>query len=55
MPQLNPGPWLMILLFAWTVLMVVIPPKVMTHVFLNEPNPQDNKTPKSQPLTLPWS
>nr|NP_739650.1 ATP synthase F0 subunit 8 [Bassozetus zenkevitchi]BAC23181.1 ATPase subunit 8 [Bassozetus zenkevitchi] len=55
MPQLNPGPWLMILIFAWTVLLVVIPPKILAHTYPNEPTAQNNKAPESQPWNLPWS
>nr|YP_009695619.1 ATP synthase subunit 8 [Halicampus grayi]AHN07336.1 ATP synthase F0 subunit 8 [Corythoichthys flavofasciatus]QEJ81994.1 ATP synthase subunit 8 [Halicampus grayi] len=54
MPQLNPHPWFAILLFTWLVFTIVIPPKVMSHKFPNEPNIQSTKTPKVNPWTWKW-
>nr|YP_003457256.1 ATP synthase F0 subunit 8 [Chaunax pictus]BAC23324.1 ATPase subunit 8 [Chaunax penicillatus]BAI77044.1 ATPase subunit 8 [Chaunax pictus] len=38
MPQLNPTPWLYILLLTWLIFLVVLPPKIMAHVFPNMPH-----------------
>nr|YP_009355433.1 ATP synthase F0 subunit 8 [Epigonus denticulatus]BAX03673.1 ATPase subunit 8 [Epigonus denticulatus]BBU25921.1 ATPase subunit 8 [Epigonus denticulatus] len=54
MPQLNPSPWFAILVFSWLILLTVVPPKVMAHTFLNEPNPQSAKTPKTESWNWPW-
>nr|AOS51740.1 ATP synthase F0 subunit 8 [Omobranchus elongatus] len=39
MPQLDPTPWLMISTISWATLLTFMPPKVMTHVFPNDPLP----------------
>nr|BAE72268.1 ATPase subunit 8 [Oryzias latipes] len=54
MPQLNPAPWFAIMLFSWLVFLVVIPPKVLTHYFPNDPTPQSVKKSKSETWTWPW-
>nr|ABB30146.1 ATPase 8 [Mogurnda thermophila]AHA42987.1 ATP synthase F0 subunit 8 [Mogurnda thermophila] len=54
MPQLNPAPWFAILVFSWLVFLTILPPKVLTHTFPNEPMPQSTKTPKTEPWTWPW-
>nr|ACP04288.1 ATP synthase subunit 8 [Scleropages leichardti] len=51
MPQLDPTPWLLILLFSWLTLLMMIPLKIMGHYFMNEPIPQ---APKMHPL-MPWN
>nr|AAX77324.1 ATPase 8 [Cottus sp. UAIC 11013.06]ABY58394.1 ATPase 8 [Cottus carolinae]ABY58396.1 ATPase 8 [Cottus carolinae]ABY58398.1 ATPase 8 [Cottus carolinae]ABY58400.1 ATPase 8 [Cottus carolinae] len=54
MPQLNPTPWFAILVFSWLVFLTIIPPKVMTHTFPNEPTLQSTKSPKTESWTWPW-
>ncbi|NP_795759.1 ATP synthase F0 subunit 8 (mitochondrion) [Esox lucius] len=54
MPQLNPAPWLSILVFSWFVFLFVIPPKVLNHSFMNEPAPQSAEKPKFNPWNWPW-
>nr|YP_010956709.1 ATP synthase F0 subunit 8 [Xenoconger fryeri]WMY89802.1 ATP synthase F0 subunit 8 [Xenoconger fryeri] len=54
MPQLNPAPWFMILLFSWLIFLAIIPTKVMAHTFNNEPNLQATKKPKTAPWDWPW-
>nr|YP_009363992.1 ATP synthase F0 subunit 8 [Hemilepidotus gilberti]APC62403.1 ATP synthase F0 subunit 8 [Hemilepidotus gilberti] len=54
MPQLNPAPWFAILIFSWLVLLVVIPPKVVAHIFQNEPTLQGAETPKTESWIWPW-
>nr|YP_010156078.1 ATP synthase F0 subunit 8 [Acropoma japonicum]QQY85679.1 ATP synthase F0 subunit 8 [Acropoma japonicum] len=54
MPQLNPNPWLMILLFSWLVFLTVVPLKVMAHRFLNDPTSQSAKPVITAAWTWPW-
>nr|ABV68592.1 ATP synthase 8 [Cobitis sp. MP-2007b] len=54
MPQLNPAPWFMILLFSWLVFLIIIPTKVLNHVFPNEPTPLSMEERKAQPWDWPW-
>nr|YP_010021616.1 ATP synthase F0 subunit 8 [Moolgarda perusii]QOL10557.1 ATP synthase F0 subunit 8 [Moolgarda perusii] len=53
MPQLDPSPWLMILVFSWFIFLAFITPKILTYVFPSEPtsqNAQDTQDSK----TLDW-
>nr|WNH20195.1 ATP synthase F0 subunit 8 [Brachysomophis henshawi] len=54
MPQLNPAPWFMILVFSWMVFLAIIPTKIMGHIFNNDPNPQTTKKPQLSPWAWPW-
>nr|YP_010257617.1 ATP synthase F0 subunit 8 [Jaydia carinatus]QKV48961.1 ATP synthase F0 subunit 8 [Jaydia carinatus]QVY58575.1 ATP synthase F0 subunit 8 [Jaydia carinatus] len=54
MPQLNPAPWLMILVFSWLVFLTVIPPKIIAHSFPNEPTSQAAQKPKTESWNWPW-
>nr|AAP75157.1 ATP synthase 8 [Amphiprion allardi]AAP75159.1 ATP synthase 8 [Amphiprion allardi] len=54
MPQLNPAPWFAILVFSWLVFLTVIPPKVLAHIFSNEPTHQSTEKPKTDSWTWPW-
>nr|BAH10490.1 ATPase subunit 8 [Rudarius ercodes] len=54
MPQLNPAPWLSILVFSWLVLLVIIPPKVMAHTFSKEPVSTSSEELKKDSWTWPW-
>nr|WNH22353.1 ATP synthase F0 subunit 8 [Heteropriacanthus cruentatus] len=54
MPQLNPEPWMAILVYSWLVLMVMMPPKVLAHIFPNEPAPLSVKASYAQSWTWPW-
>nr|WNH23933.1 ATP synthase F0 subunit 8 [Ostichthys trachypoma] len=54
MPQLNPAPWFMILIFSWFIFLTLIPPKITAHNFPNEPSPQAAETPKTKSWNWPW-
>nr|YP_008379259.1 ATP synthase F0 subunit 8 [Aesopia cornuta]AGQ46047.1 ATP synthase subunit 8 [Aesopia cornuta]BBC27520.1 ATPase subunit 8 [Aesopia cornuta] len=54
MPQLNPAPWLAILIFSWLVFLTILPPKTIGHSFPNEPTPLSSKTPKTNPWNWLW-
>nr|YP_001816860.1 ATP synthase F0 subunit 8 [Arapaima gigas]AAM08973.1 ATPase subunit 8 [Arapaima gigas]AAM08977.1 ATPase subunit 8 [Arapaima gigas]AAM08981.1 ATPase subunit 8 [Arapaima gigas]AAM08985.1 ATPase subunit 8 [Arapaima gigas]AAM08989.1 ATPase subunit 8 [Arapaima gigas] len=54
MPQLNPTPWFLVLLFSWMVLLVIIPPKVMHHHFTGDPTHHSAKEQTQTPWNWPW-
>nr|UMB51035.1 ATP synthase F0 subunit 8 [Pipa arrabali] len=54
MPQLDPGPWFMILLSSWLILLI-LPPKVTNHHSFNEPATQSTEKPKPSPWNWPWA
>nr|YP_010947490.1 ATP synthase F0 subunit 8 [Parupeneus cyclostomus]WGO62603.1 ATP synthase F0 subunit 8 [Parupeneus cyclostomus]WNH20169.1 ATP synthase F0 subunit 8 [Parupeneus cyclostomus]WSP03254.1 ATP synthase F0 subunit 8 [Parupeneus cyclostomus] len=53
MPQLNPSPWLPLILFSWFILLTIAPIKVLAHTLPAEPTPQDAKTLGEDPWN--WS
>nr|YP_009700551.1 ATP synthase F0 subunit 8 [Xenopus vestitus]QEQ13622.1 ATP synthase F0 subunit 8 [Xenopus vestitus] len=55
MPQLNPGPWFLILIFSWLVLLTFITPKVLKHKTFNEPTTQTTEKSKPNPWNWPWT
>nr|YP_008757837.1 ATP synthase F0 subunit 8 [Isurus oxyrinchus]AGQ46254.1 ATP synthase F0 subunit 8 [Isurus oxyrinchus]AXJ93369.1 ATP synthase F0 subunit 8 [Isurus oxyrinchus]UEN66650.1 ATP synthase F0 subunit 8 [Isurus oxyrinchus]UEN66663.1 ATP synthase F0 subunit 8 [Isurus oxyrinchus]WNH19427.1 ATP synthase F0 subunit 8 [Isurus oxyrinchus] len=55
MPQLNPHPWLIILLFSWMIFLIVLPKKVMNHLFTNHPTLKSAEKSKPAPWNWPWS
>nr|WNH23211.1 ATP synthase F0 subunit 8 [Isistius brasiliensis] len=55
MPQLNPHPWFAILMFTWIFFLLVMPKKVMTHLFNNNPTPKSAEKPKPEPWNWPWT
>nr|YP_006073324.1 ATP synthase F0 subunit 8 [Argyrosomus japonicus]YP_009112217.1 ATP synthase F0 subunit 8 [Argyrosomus amoyensis]YP_009245074.1 ATP synthase F0 subunit 8 [Nibea miichthioides]YP_010949764.1 ATP synthase F0 subunit 8 [Totoaba macdonaldi]AFG17328.1 ATP synthase F0 subunit 8 [Argyrosomus japonicus]AIY56543.1 ATP synthase F0 subunit 8 [Argyrosomus amoyensis]ALC75042.1 ATP synthase F0 subunit 8 [Argyrosomus japonicus]AMR73877.1 ATP synthase F0 subunit 8 [Nibea miichthioides]WMI35603.1 ATP syn len=54
MPQLNPSPWLAIMVFSWLTFLIIIPPKIMAHIFPNEPTPQSTEKSKTETWNWPW-
>nr|AAP75343.1 ATP synthase 8 [Chrysiptera talboti] len=54
MPQLDPAPWLVILVFSWLVFLIIIPPKILAHISPNDPTNQSIQTPKMEPWVWPW-
>nr|WNH23899.1 ATP synthase F0 subunit 8 [Paraclinus fasciatus]WNH24014.1 ATP synthase F0 subunit 8 [Paraclinus nigripinnis] len=54
MPQLNPAPWFAILVFSWLVFLTIIPPKVLAHLYPNEPAMTDSEKTKTTPWNWPW-
>nr|YP_009059857.1 ATP synthase F0 subunit 8 [Cyclopsetta fimbriata]BAP58942.1 ATPase subunit 8 [Cyclopsetta fimbriata] len=54
MPQLDPAPWFLTLVFSWVVFLTIIPAKVLGHTFPNEPSPQATQETKTQPWAWPW-
>nr|BBG74491.1 ATPase subunits 8 [Parasudis truculenta] len=54
MPQLNPNPWFAILVFSWLVFLIVLPPKVLSHTFPNDPAAQSVEKPEHAHWFWPW-
>nr|AAP75223.1 ATP synthase 8 [Chromis chrysura]AAP75225.1 ATP synthase 8 [Chromis chrysura]QUJ18247.1 ATP synthase protein 8 [Chromis chrysura] len=54
MPQLYPAPWFTILMFSWLVFLTILPPKILAHIFPNEPTPQSTEKPQTDPWYWPW-
>nr|YP_003457282.1 ATP synthase F0 subunit 8 [Gigantactis vanhoeffeni]BAI77291.1 ATPase subunit 8 [Gigantactis vanhoeffeni] len=54
MPQLNPSPWLNILIFSWVVFLALLLPKILTHNFPYEPNPESAGALEPLPWIWPW-
>nr|YP_009630770.1 ATP synthase F0 subunit 8 [Channa punctata]QBS14431.1 ATP synthase F0 subunit 8 [Channa punctata]WPS67128.1 ATP synthase F0 subunit 8 [Channa punctata] len=54
MPQLNPAPWLAILLFSWFIFLAIIPQKISVYLFPNNPTPQSTRTTDMTPWNWPW-
>nr|YP_009685950.1 ATP synthase F0 subunit 8 [Nothobranchius thierryi]QDW10531.1 ATP synthase F0 subunit 8 [Nothobranchius thierryi] len=55
MPQLNPAPWLSLMIFTWLVFLIIIPPKVLAHFSPNNALMQDMNDLKTESWTWPWS
>nr|ABE96689.1 ATP synthase F0 subunit 8 [Lepidochelys olivacea]CAJ90457.1 ATPase subunit 8 [Lepidochelys olivacea] len=54
MPQLNPNPWLMILLSTWLIYIIILQPKISSYLTTNNPTNKNNKINKN-PWTWPWT
>nr|NP_008781.1 ATP synthase F0 subunit 8 [Plestiodon egregius]AEA37822.1 ATP synthase F0 subunit 8 [Plestiodon egregius]BAA79214.1 ATPase subunit 8 [Plestiodon egregius lividus] len=55
MPQLNPAPWLLILLLSWTVLMFIFKTKTLSSTPHNTPTAPDLLTHHTTPWNWPWT
>nr|YP_009528560.1 ATP synthase F0 subunit 8 [Oostethus manadensis]YP_009914973.1 ATP synthase F0 subunit 8 [Microphis deocata]AKG95375.1 ATP synthase F0 subunit 8 [Oostethus manadensis]QLF67684.1 ATP synthase F0 subunit 8 [Microphis deocata] len=54
MPQLNPSPWFVVLLFSWAVLMTIVPLKISNHKFPNTPTLTESKPAQNKFWPWPW-
>uniref|UniRef100_A0A0U2GYH4 ATP synthase complex subunit 8 n=3 Tax=Haplochromini TaxID=319058 RepID=A0A0U2GYH4_9CICH len=54
MPQLNPSPWFAILVFSWLVFLTLVIPKILQHIFLNDPLLRNLDNPLMEPWDWPW-
>nr|WNH22236.1 ATP synthase F0 subunit 8 [Pronotogrammus martinicensis] len=54
MPQLNPNPWLTILVFSWLIFLTLLPQKITAHTYPNELSRQPRQAYKTQSWTWPW-
>nr|ATE81001.1 ATP synthase F0 subunit 8 [Strix occidentalis caurina]QOP62248.1 ATP synthase F0 subunit 8 [Strix occidentalis caurina] len=55
MPQLNPNPWLSMMLTAWLVLSLIIQPKLLSFTSTNPPSHKPQTPTKMSPWTWPWT
>nr|YP_007625449.1 ATP synthase F0 subunit 8 [Polypterus retropinnis]ADG95300.1 ATP synthase F0 subunit 8 [Polypterus retropinnis] len=54
MPQLNPDPWFIILIFTWTVFLSILPNKVTSHKTPNETSAKDPSNFLTEIWSWPW-
>nr|YP_010381392.1 ATP synthase F0 subunit 8 [Sarcoramphus papa]UDH54032.1 ATP synthase F0 subunit 8 [Sarcoramphus papa] len=55
MPQLNPNPWLFIMLLSWLTFSLIIQPKLLSFIPTNSPSNKTPTTTKTTPWTWPWT
>nr|QJX58568.1 ATP synthase F0 subunit 8 [Chlamydera maculata] len=55
MPQLNPGPWLFIMLISWVTYSLIIQPKIMSFISTNPPSNKTQITTSTTPWDWPWT
>nr|YP_009114328.1 ATP synthase F0 subunit 8 [Garrulax perspicillatus]AHL16781.1 ATP synthase F0 subunit 8 [Garrulax perspicillatus] len=55
MPQLNPNPWLFIMLITWLTFALIIQPKLLSFVSTNPPSNETPTTYNTTPWTWPWT
>nr|ACS37057.1 ATP synthase F0 subunit 8 [Rhinatrema nigrum] len=53
MPQLNPNPWFIIMLFSWLIFLMMIPTKIVKHQPMNATT-EPTKTHDQTPWIWPW-
>nr|QXU60298.1 ATP synthase F0 subunit 8 [Pternistis ahantensis] len=54
MPQLNPNPWFVIMLMTWFTFSLLIQPKLLSFITMNNPTNKTTTT-KPTPWTWPWT
>nr|YP_002364459.1 ATP synthase F0 subunit 8 [Geococcyx californianus]ABY82533.1 ATP synthase subunit 8 [Geococcyx californianus]ADM26355.1 ATP synthase F0 subunit 8 [Geococcyx californianus]QOD97516.1 ATP synthase F0 subunit 8 [Geococcyx californianus] len=54
MPQLNPNPWLFIMMMTWLTFLLIIQPKLLSFTTTNIP-PKLTTSTKTAPWTWPWT
>nr|YP_009311337.1 ATP synthase F0 subunit 8 [Balantiocheilos melanopterus]BAV70110.1 ATPase subunit 8 [Balantiocheilos melanopterus] len=54
MPQLNPDPWFTILMFSWSVFLIIIPAKILNHTSPNEPTQTSAEEHKNDSWNWSW-
>nr|YP_010155859.1 ATP synthase F0 subunit 8 [Ateuchosaurus chinensis]QQY85228.1 ATP synthase F0 subunit 8 [Ateuchosaurus chinensis] len=55
MPQLNPAPWLLIMLLSWAVLLMIFKTKTTASTQINTPTTLDFTTQHTTPWHWPWT
>nr|YP_009991704.1 ATP synthase F0 subunit 8 [Spizaetus tyrannus]QNN84526.1 ATP synthase F0 subunit 8 [Spizaetus tyrannus] len=55
MPQLNPAPWLLIMLTSWLTFTLIIQPKLLPFTPINTPSNKPSATANPSPWNWPWS
>nr|YP_010271018.1 ATP synthase F0 subunit 8 [Rhodeus cyanorostris]UJY97969.1 ATP synthase F0 subunit 8 [Rhodeus cyanorostris]UWR82543.1 ATP synthase F0 subunit 8 [Rhodeus cyanorostris] len=54
MPQLNPNPWFMVLVFSWAIFLSIIPNKISNHLTPNDLVPANAEKHETKPWDWPW-
>nr|QHI42799.1 ATP synthase F0 subunit 8 [Nerophis ophidion] len=54
MPQLDPSPWFMTMLFSWFILIFIIPGKVLNYMLLNNPTLLNFEDMQNELWCWPW-
>nr|YP_009431892.1 ATP synthase F0 subunit 8 [Johnius carouna]ATA66316.1 ATP synthase F0 subunit 8 [Johnius carouna] len=54
MPQLNPSPWLAIMMLSWLTFLIIVPPKIMTHLYPNGFVSRSSEELKMSTWNWPW-
>nr|AAV49559.1 ATPase subunit 8 [Ptilonorhynchus violaceus] len=55
MPQLNPSPWLFIMLTSWMTYSMIIQPKIMSFISTNPPSNKMQTITNTTPWDWPWT
>nr|YP_009231533.1 ATP synthase F0 subunit 8 [Plestiodon chinensis]ALY11249.1 ATP synthase F0 subunit 8 [Plestiodon chinensis] len=55
MPQLNPAPWFLTLLLAWTLILLIFKTKILSSASYSTPTPKDPSTHHTTPWNWPWT
>nr|YP_009943852.1 ATP synthase F0 subunit 8 [Cephalopterus ornatus]QOD95683.1 ATP synthase F0 subunit 8 [Cephalopterus ornatus] len=55
MPQLNPSPWLSIMLISWLTLTFILQPKLLFFTTMNQPTDKTLSCTKPLPWNWPWT
>nr|YP_009684261.1 ATP synthase F0 subunit 8 [Pionites leucogaster]AJG35736.1 ATP synthase F0 subunit 8 [Pionites leucogaster]QDP17074.1 ATP synthase F0 subunit 8 [Pionites leucogaster] len=55
MPQLNPNPWLFVMISTWLTFSLILQPKTLSFISTNPPINKTPTTTKNLPWTWPWS
>nr|YP_009704859.1 ATP synthase F0 subunit 8 [Aquila nipalensis]QFQ33656.1 ATP synthase F0 subunit 8 [Aquila nipalensis] len=55
MPQLNPTPWLLIMLTSWLTFTLIVQPKLLPFTPTNSPSNKLTTTINLSPWNWPWS
>nr|YP_004769564.1 ATP synthase F0 subunit 8 [Spilornis cheela]ABG21125.1 ATP synthase F0 subunit 8 [Spilornis cheela hoya]AEK79947.1 ATP synthase F0 subunit 8 [Spilornis cheela] len=55
MPQLNPAPWLPIMLTSWLILTLILQPKLLPFTPTNTPSNKPIKTSNTSSWDWPWT
>nr|AEF01355.1 ATPase subunit 8 [Adelomyia melanogenys]AEF01361.1 ATPase subunit 8 [Adelomyia melanogenys]AEF01365.1 ATPase subunit 8 [Adelomyia melanogenys] len=55
MPQLNPNPWLFIMILSWLTFSLIIQPKLLSFTPTNIPSEKTSTSTKTLPWPWPWT
>nr|YP_009256168.1 ATP synthase F0 subunit 8 [Phaethornis malaris]AKT26298.1 ATP synthase F0 subunit 8 [Phaethornis malaris] len=55
MPQLNPNPWLFIMISSWLIYSLIIQPKILSFPPTNPPSEAPTAPSKTSPWPWPWT